>query len=302
MDVLSRYRPLVEEFDAFRAACERPLPTAVRVNTLKAPVERVLAAFSEAGVDAEQADWNDRVLRLDTDAPGNTWPYVLGWVNGQEEVSSLPATVLDPQPGETVWDACAAPGSKATQLADLMADRGTLVANDSNLGRLSALRSNAERLGVTNVAVTSEDARNYSLSRFDFDAFDRALVDAPCSCEGTVRKNPDALDDWDREHVDAVSGVQKGILRRAVQATRPGGVVVYATCTFAPEENEAVLDHVLDVEDCAVVPLETGLATRPGVTEWDGDEYDPEVERARRVYPHLNDTGGFFCAKLEVGG
>jgi NOL1/NOP2/sun family putative RNA methylase len=309
-DVLARYEPLVEDPAAFRAACERPLPTCVRVSDVKArrgdepladTVARVRAAFESEGVDAEAADWNPRVLRVDTDRPGSTWPYVHGWVHGQEEVSSIPPTVLDPQPGERVWDAAAAPGSKTTQIAALMDDRGTLVANDTNMGRLAPLRSNTERLGVTNTVVTHQDARNFSTKPLPFDEFDRALVDAPCSCEGTVRKNPDAVDDWSAEHVDHVAGLQKGVLRRALQATKPGGTVVYATCTFAPEENEAILDYALEAEDCRVVDYDLALDHHPGVTEWDGESYEDQVTRAKRVYPHQNDTGGFFCAKLEVG-
>jgi 16S rRNA C967 or C1407 C5-methylase (RsmB/RsmF family) len=183
-----------------------------------------------------------------------------------------------------------------------MDDAGRLVATDNNLGRIAALRSNAERLGVTNVAVTNEDARTHSLAPFDGERYDRALVDAPCSCEGTIRKNPDALDDWHLGHVEGVARVQKGVLRRAVQATQPGGSVVYSTCTFAPEENEAVLDHALAETDCAVRPIDLSLAHSPGVTEWDGESFAPAVERAARIYPHQNDTGGFFCAELEVTG
>ncbi|WP_233204237.1 RsmB/NOP family class I SAM-dependent RNA methyltransferase [Halegenticoccus soli] len=350
MNPLKRYLPLVDDEEAFLAACERPLPYVVRVNTIKASVERARAALDGEGVGYEPADWHPGLLRLDRGSAGATWPYFHGWLHGQEEVSAFPALVLDPRPGERVWDACAAPGSKTTQLSALMDDRGLVVGNDNNLGRLSALRSNAERLGVTNLAVTNQDARNFSLKPFEgardghrgrgengrgdgggdgsgdgdaggggngngdggegadgekpadpsFSAFDRALVDAPCSCEGTCRKNPDALDEWTMDHVRSVAGIQKGILRRAVQATKPGGTVVYSTCTFAPEENEAVLNHVLREEACRLVEFDAPLETSPGVTEWDGEEYDPSVERAHRVYPHQNDTGGFFCAKLEV--
>ena len=183
-----------------------------------------------------------------------------------------------------------------------MDDSGLLVANDNNLGRLSALRFNTERLGLTNVAVTRQDARNFSLKPLSLSAFDRTLVDAPCSCEGTIRKNPDALDKWSISHIEGVAGVQKGILRRAVQATREGGTVVYSTCTFAPEENEAVVDHVLENEACRVMAFETGLVSSPGITEWEGETYNDSVEKTQRFYPHYNDTGGFFCAKLEVTG
>ncbi len=302
MNPLERYEPLVDDTAAFRAACERPLPSVVRTNGIAATPARVRAAFDEEGVAYDRVDWHDGLFRLPEGSPGTNWPYVHGWTHGQEEVSVLPGLALDPQPGDRVWDACAAPGSKTTQIADAMNDEGTVIANDNNLGRLSALRHNAERLGVTNAIVTNQDARNFSMKPFAFDEFDRALVDAPCSCEGTCRKNPDVVDQWTIEHVHGVAGIQKGILARAVQATRPGGTVVYSTCTFAPEENEAVLDHVLGEEDCEIVDVDLPLETVSGVTEWEDETYHESVTKAHRVYPHHNDTGGFFCAKLRVGG
>ncbi|QIO22345.1 RsmB/NOP family class I SAM-dependent RNA methyltransferase [Haloarcula sp. JP-L23] len=300
MEPIERYRPIVDDWEAFRAACDRPLPSAIRVNTLKATVEDVRTALDEAGVTYDPVEWHDLLFVLPEDSPGRNWPYFHGWIHGQEEVSAVPATVLDPQPGERVWDACAAPGTKTTQLSALMDDTGEVVATDNNLGRISALRTNTERLGATNVAVTHEDGRNHSLKPFGGEEYDRALVDVPCSCEGTIRKNRDAFDDWSLSHVEGISGVQKGILTRAVQATKPGGTVVYSTCTFAPEENEAVLDYALAEEDCRVVDYDLDLTHREGVTEWQDDEFDPSVTKAKRIYPQHNDTGGFFCAKLEV--
>jgi len=301
MDVLERYDPLVEDPAAFYEACQRPLPSVVRVNTIKTTVGRAREALEEAEVGFEPVGWHPGLLRLEGQ-PGTNWPYVHGWLHGQEEVSAVPARVLGPDPGERVWDACAAPGSKTSQLAALMADEGLLVATDANIGRIAALRSNTERLGVTNAAVTHEDARNHSLKPFDGEPYDRALVDVPCSCEGTVRKNPDVLEEWGLDRVEGTAGVQKGILERAVQATREGGTVVYSTCTFAPEENEAVLDHVLGREACRAVEFDLPLEHSPGVTEWQGESFDRSVARAKRIYPHQNDTGGFFCAKLAVGG
>ncbi|WP_254280138.1 RsmB/NOP family class I SAM-dependent RNA methyltransferase [Haloarcula marina] len=302
MEPIERYRPIVDDFEAFRAACDRPLPSAIRVNTIKATVEEATRALDEAGVAYEPVDWHDLLFVLPEDSPGANWPYFHGWIHGQEEVSAVPATVLDPQPGERVWDACAAPGTKTTQLAALMDDEGEVVATDNNLGRISALRTNSERLGATSVAVTHEDGRNHSLKPFGGETYDRTLVDVPCSCEGTIRKNRDAFDDWSLSHVEGIAGVQKGILTRAVQATDPGGTVVYSTCTFAPEENEGVLDHVLGDEACELVDYDLGMTHREGVTEWEGEEFDPSVAKAKRIYPHHNDTGGFFCAKLEVTG
>jgi NOL1/NOP2/sun family putative RNA methylase len=302
MDPLMRYESLIDDFEAFLSACERPLPAVVRVNTIKTSVNRARRALDEAGVKYDACDWHPWLLVLPESQPGTNWPYVHGWLHGQEEVSAVPARVLAPQPGERVWDACAAPGTKTSQLSALMNDEGVVVATDSNLGRISPLRSNTERLGVTNVAVTHEDARNHSLKPFDGEPYDRALVDAPCSCEGTIRKNPDTLDEWTLDHVEGIAGVQKGVLRRALQATRVGGTVVYSTCTFAPEENEAVLDYVLTEEECEVVEFDLPLQAAPGIVEWEGQTFDEQVRRGKRIYPHHNDTGGFFCAKLEVTG
>jgi len=302
MDVLSRYEPLVDDPEAFRAACDRPLPHVVRVNTIKSDRDRARRALAAADITHEPTAWHPGLLRLPENQPGANWPYVQGWLHGQEEVSAVPARVLDPQPGERVWDACAAPGSKTTQLAALMDDTGLLVGTDVNIGRIAALRSNAERLGVTNLAISHEDARNHSLKPFDDEPYDRALVDVPCSCEGTIRKNPDTLDEWSLDHVEGIAGVQTDILARAVEVTRPGGTVVYSTCTFAPEENEAVLDHTIEDQPCRLAAFDLPLDHTDGVTEFGDRRFDDSLERAKRIYPHHNDTGGFFCAKLEVTG
>ncbi|MFO7926650.1 MAG: RsmB/NOP family class I SAM-dependent RNA methyltransferase [Halobacteriota archaeon] len=302
MEPLSRYDPIVGDPSAFHAACERPLPSVVRVNEIKSTADRVRRAFDEAGVEYVPVDWHDGLFRLGGgESPGNSWPFVHGWVYGQEEVSAVPAIALDPTPSERVLDCCAAPGSKTTQLAARMDDRGTLVGNDNNLGRLSALRSNAERCGVTNLVVTRQDARNFSLKPFSGEQFDRTLVDVPCSCEGTIRKNPDAVDNWSMDHIEGIAGVQKGILERSIEITQPGGTVVYSTCTFAPEENEAVLQYALDRADCRLVEYDLPLEHVPGLLEWDGETFADSMRKAKRIYPHHNDTGGFFCAKLEVG-
>jgi NOL1/NOP2/sun family putative RNA methylase len=303
MEPLSRYDPIVDDPGAFHEACRRPLPSVVRVNGIKATADRVRRAFEEEDVGFEPIEWHDGLFRLEEgESPGNSWPFVHGWVYGQEEVSAVPAIALDPGADERVLDCCAAPGSKTTQLAARMADRGLVVGNDNNLGRLSALRSNAERCGVTNLVVTRQDARNFSLKPFGGEPFDRTLVDVPCSCEGTVRKNPDAIENWSLDHIEGIAGVQKGILERSIEVTRPGGVLVYSTCTFAPEENEAVLQHALDRYDCRLLEYDLPLEHAPGLCEWDGTAFDESMRRAKRIYPHHNDTGGFFCAKLEVGG
>jgi len=300
MNPLERYESLVDDYGAFRDACDRPLPSVVRVNEIKADSERVRAALDQEGVQYEPVAWHENLLKLPEGKPGTNWAYVHGWLQGMEEVSALPALALDPDPGDRVFDTCAAPGSKTGHLADLMDDSGVLVANDNNLGRISALRHNTERLGVSNTVVTNRDARTFALEGVD--EFDGVVADVPCSCEGTCRKNPDALEKWSMDHVEGLVGVQKGILTRALQLTRPGGTVVYSTCTFAPEENEAVVDHALQTADCELVEWDAPLETTEGITEWQDEQFDDSLTKAHRVYPHFNDPGGFFVAKLRVGG
>ena len=295
-----RYADIVDDPDAFRAACARPLDTVVRVNPIKASRDHVITALEAEDIQTTGRDWSASTLELDTDTPGRTWPYQHGWIHGQEEISQLPATVLDPASDAVVWDAAAAPGGKATQLASMVRDGGFVVANDVNLGRLSALRANADRLGVDNLVVTNQDARVFSLDPIGIEHFDAALVDAPCSGEGTIRKNPAALDSWTEASVQSLASIQRGMLRRALNATVPGGIVVYATCTFAPEENEGVISAVCADGLCSIEPYETSIPHAQGVTAWKETTYDPSVRHAKRFYPHVSDTGGFFCARLRV--
>ncbi len=299
MESLRRYESIVPDFEAFLTALSTPLPTTVRVNTIRADPDRVKRAFEAADIRVTER-FIDTVLEVGTDKPGNTWPHVHGWIYGQEVVSTIPPRVLDPTPGETVWAAAAAPGGKATQLAALMDDQGLVIANDDNLGRLSALRSNADRLGITSMAVTQQDARNYSFEPLGIEAVDHALVDAPCTCEGTLRKNPDALEEAGPGASRGLANIQRDILVRAIKATRPGGSVVYSTCTFAPEENEGVVDAALAATDAVAVDFETQLPAEPGIDHWEGTPYDSSLQKTKRFYPHQTDTGGFYVAKLEV--
>lgn len=299
MGPLARYRPIIDDFEAFEAACSRPLATTVRVH--RQSPSTVRRAFAEAGIAAEPLAWDGSILVVDTDHPGRTLPAYLGWVDPQEAASCLPVPLLDIEPGDTVWDACAAPGSKTGHIADRLDDQGRIFATDDSLGRLSALRFNTERLGITSVAVDHIDARTVSPPTIGVDRFDASLVDAPCSGEGTIRKQPDVVSSWSIDHVKSLAGIQRGILQRAIEATAPGKSVVYSTCTFAPEENEAVIDAVRASHDCAIEPISLPIETRPGLDAWNGTTFHESVRHARRVYPHLSDTGGFFIAKLRVG-
>jgi NOL1/NOP2/sun family putative RNA methylase len=235
-------------------------------------------------------------LRLEVERPGKMIENMLGFIHIQEEVSFIPPLVLDPKPGQTVLDLCAAPGSKTTQICQAMNNLGLVVANEPSLARITSLRANCERLGAINVAITRYDGR-----RFPDHQFDRILVDAPCSSEGTARKDLKVLNRCSLKRSLDLQVLQLGLLSRAAKLLRPGGVLVYSTCTYAPEENEAVVDKVLENSkdslrlENASIP---GVKGCQGISEWEGAEFSEELKRTVRYYPHQNDTGGFFVAKM----
>lgn len=299
-----RYRPLLDDWDAFCTALARPLPTCIWTNVLRTTPDAVAARLAAAGVGAAALPWHPGAFRLpDAADAGRRLGYVAGGYHIQEEVSMLPVALLAPQPGERVLDLCAAPGNKTAQIAVAMGDVGTVVANDINAGRSRAIRGTLDRLGLRSVCITTADAARYPAAA---GLFDRVLADVPCSCEGTTRKQADpTFDDTPRRGRD-LPRLQAAILRRALRLCRPGGRVVYATCTYAPEENEAVVDAVLGHpigRGVRLLPAALpGFASAPGLTAWEGASYHPDLRNALRAWPHHNDTGGFFVAVLQKPG
>lgn len=296
MDHLERYRNIIPDFDGFLSILGLPLPTTVRINTLKTDKSRLLDRLDRADVAYQGLEWYPLGLRLGADRPGKMIEHVLGHIHIQEEVSMIPSIVLDPRPGDRVLDLCAAPGSKTTQISQATENRGLVIANEPSLARVTSLRSNCERLGAVNVAITRYDGRMFPQQQFD-----RVLVDAPCSSEGMARKDPKVLGRCSLKKSLDLQVLQIGLLKRAVQLTRSGGVIVYSTCTYAPEEDEAVVDDVLaEYRDtvCLEKASVKGLKGCPGLTEWDGTDFCDELKHCVRYYPHQNDTGGFFVARL----
>jgi len=293
MDYLDRYREIVPDYVAFRNIQCRPLSNSARINTLKIKREKLLERLEEEGVPFQSFSWYPLGLKLDTESPGKLLENLLGYIHIQEELSMVPSLVLDPQPNEIILDMCASPGSKTSQISQMMENRGLIIANEPSLARVAPLRSNCERLGVLNVAVTRYDGRNFPRGPFD-----RVLVDAPCSSEGRERRGPGVLSRCSRERSLDLMVLQIGLLKNALRLTKPGGVVVYST--YAPEENEMVVQGVLGKTGeyrlgTVCIP---GLQECPGITEWNGKKLNDELSCTARYYPHINDTGGFYVAKI----
>ena len=297
-EFLERYAPLVDDLPAFQAACRRALPRVVWANPLRADPAETAARIRARCPEAVPVAWRPHTFRLPPETQVGAWlEHLLGHVYVQEEAALWAGDLLEAKPGERVLDLCAAPGGKAAQAAVAMDDRGTLVANERKRGRLPSLRRTFDRLGVTCAAVTQHDALRFVAEPGSFDA---VMADVPCSCEGTSRKMTHGREDPGGRYRASIIQVQKAILRKAVKLCRPGGRVVYATCTYAPEENEAVLSAVSpdDTHIEAVTPP-VGLRTAPGLGEWEGRAFRPDAVHAHRIWPHHNDTGGFFVARLR---
>lgn len=263
-----------EGYAAYRAALERPQKRALRVNTLKIDTEAfcALADFplEPTGLTPESFFFGDDV------AIGKHPLHAAGLCYVQEPSAQVPAELLDARPGMTVLDLCAAPGGKTTQLAAGMRNAGLLVANEIVRSRAEALCGNLERLGVKNALVTC--ARPDALASVWSEFFERVLVDAPCSGEGMFRKDDSAVADWSPEHVRACALRQREILESAAILLKPGGRLVYATCTFSPDENEETITAFL-LRHADFTLLET-----------------------RRYYPHTSAGEGQFMAVMTRSG
>ncbi|RLG12650.1 MAG: tRNA methyltransferase [Candidatus Nanohalarchaeota archaeon] len=281
--------------------CKIPLRRAIRINTLKATVSECTQRLKDHGFILKPIPWTRHGFWIENKADialGNTLEHFLGYFYVQEASSMIPPLVLDPKKYETILDTCAAPGSKTTQMAEMMENTGLIIANDSNMSRIKALRYNLDKSGIINTIVTRMDAAKLNKSHIQFD---KILIDAPCSAEGTIRKDWKVLSRWSETLIHGLSRLQKHITTNAIHCLKPGGTMVYSTCTLAPEENEEVITNLLDKVKGLTVEKITldGLKTRPGIEEWQGRQYTEQVKNCARIYPQDNDSEGFFVAKIK---
>ncbi|TKJ43462.1 tRNA methyltransferase [candidate division TA06 bacterium B3_TA06] len=295
--MLSRFEEMGFDLSQFVPALLRPPSQTFRINTLKAEREQVLKSLSY--LEPEPVGWNDLVFRVKGRLKlGNLLEHFLGLIYAQDSSSTIPVTVLDPQPDEEILDMAAAPGSKATQIAAAMANTGLLVANDVSPKRIPSLTANLDRSGVLNTVVTRLPGQAYG--HIAAERFDRVLIDAPCSSEGTLSRSLKALEIWSKSAIKRLSATQRNLILSAYYCLKPGGVMVYSTCTFAPEENEGTVSHLLDkFPDAIVEPTDLeGLKTQPGFSEWRGEEFNPAVKNILRLFPHEHDGEGFCVARI----
>ncbi|OMQ26850.1 16S rRNA (cytosine(1407)-C(5))-methyltransferase RsmF [Serratia oryzae] len=282
--------------DDFIAACQRPLRRSLRVNTLKIGVTDFLAQVKDYDWRLEPIPWcaegfwierDDEALRL-----GSAAEHLSGLFYIQEASSMLPVSALFAYQDtpHRVLDVAAAPGSKTTQIAALMGNRGGIVANEYSASRVKVLHANISRCGVKNVALTHFDGRVFGAALPE--SFDAILLDAPCSGEGVVRKDPDAMSNWSAESVASIAATQRELIDSAFHALAPGGVMVYSTCTLNAQENQQVINALLATYGDAV-------SIEPLGELFPGAEQALTAEGFLHVFPQIYDSEGFFVARLR---
>lgn len=273
---------LGNEYEDFLQSLERPRAVALRFNPLK-------GAQPQLPFVGDNVPWEPQGYYYDPAARPGLHPYHEAGVYYLQEASAMSAVaMLDPQPGERVCDLCAAPGGKTTQIAGRMAGEGFLLCNEYSPKRAKILSQNIERLGVSNALVTNETVDRLAQKLPGF--FDRVLIDAPCSGEGMFRKEADAVTDWSQETVEMCAQRQAGILDAGATLLRPGGRLVYSTCTFAPEENEQAVTGFL--------ARNPDFSLENVAAPW----FTPAGEGQFRLWPHKLLGEGHFVAVLRKTG
>ncbi len=270
---------LGDEWDDFLYSYDNNRFQALRFNTLKvqSPEERMRILKTLKTSSDKKVSWANAAYYFDENVRPGKHPYhEMGLYYIQEPSAMSAAALLAPKPGMRVLDLCAAPGGKSTQLATYLGDSGLLVSNEINTQRSRILSQNIERMGIKNAIVTNEDS--FVLASHFPGFFNAIQVDAPCSGEGMFRKLPEAIEQWSMENVAICAARQKEILDNAAVMLKPGGTIVYSTCTFSKEENEDVIEYFLE--------------RHPDFT----------LEEMERFWPHKVDGEGHFVAKLVRRG
>lgn len=318
-----RMRELLgEEYRAFEASYEQEKVQGLRFNSLKTEKGKA-TDWEESGVKVlaentartmnmklTSVPWVKEGYYYPSDAkPGKHPFHEAGLYYIQEPSAMSVVELLDPKPGESVLDLCAAPGGKSSHIASRLKGEGFLLSNEIHPGRAKILSQNMERMGVGNCVVTNEDAG--SLAKVLPQFFDRIAVDAPCSGEGMFRKEEEAVKQWSEDHVKMCAARQREILEDAASMLRPGGIMVYSTCTFAPEENEGtILAFLKEHEDFYLEERECPKGLMHAVPKWAfyGQQEAGEtleniekfhLERAFRIMPHKTEGEGHFMAVLR---
>jgi NOL1/NOP2/sun family putative RNA methylase len=293
--LVSRFMRYVPDINEFLSAMEREPARYLRVNEIKISSGELKARLESKGFELENTILPEVFLvKKSPMSIGATTEYMLGQYYVQDLSSCLAVDALGARQDQTILDVAAAPGGKTTFIAQRMKNTGSVIALEPNERRARSMTFNLARCGVSNTAVFRLDGKDAG----KLGKFDRVLLDAPCSCEGVIAKDSSRKTSHSPGDVEYCSIRQENLVESAVRLVKPGGVLVYSTCSFAPEENEMVVDSLLkNCQNISVEPLPYGSE---GLTRFVDHDFSGQLKNARRLYPHLHNTTGFFIAKLRV--
>lgn len=282
---------------AFLEMMDTQRPVTIRVNSLKTQRAGLVKALTEKTVSMEPVDEVSKMaFKINSSKVpiGATPEYLAGHYMLQSAASMLAVRALAPQPGEKVLDMASAPGGKTTYIGQLMKNKGIIVANDMKTERTKALFYNCQRMGLTNVIITNYDGRKFPSCMKNFD---RILLDAPCTGLGVISRDPSIKAKRNMMDIYKAAHLQRELLRKAIDLCKVGGYVVYSTCSFAVEENEAVVDYACRSRYVKIV--DTGLELEnKAVTKYKDSHFNDRMKYCIRVLPHVHNMDGFFVAKL----
>jgi len=294
--ITERYSEIIDRPNDFTKVINKPLKQSFRINTIKGKKNEIVNKMKNYDPEIKNVNWYDNAFISNLTNLGSSIEHFTGQIYIQELTSMIPPLIVrDLLKENKILDCCAAPGSKTTQIADMMKNKGHIIANDARHARIKSLRGNLDRLGITNTTVTLRDFKSFPNT--DADIY---FVDVPCSSEGTIRKKNTIARKWKEKDYERFNKIQKGLLKKACQMAPTGSTVIYSTCTFAPEENENVVSAILNEENMKLRKISIdGMKIGKGITNWKKTEYDKEMEKCARIWPHHNDTDGFFIARME---
>jgi NOL1/NOP2/sun family putative RNA methylase len=297
--LVSRFLEYVPRIEDFLSKMERPPTKYIRVNTLRTTREELEGRLRSKGFQLESTVMPEVLAVIKAPlATGATTEYLLGHYYIQDLSSCLAVDALGVSEGETVLDVAAAPGGKTTFIAQKMNNTGAIIALERNERRARSMSFNIMRCGVYNTSIFRMDG--LQAHKFEM-KFDRVLLDAPCSCEGVIAKDITRKTSHTPQDVDYCSRMQDKLIEVAARCVKPSGILLYSTCSFAPEENEMVVDRLLRKfkNNITVEPISHGRSSR-GLTKFGDCRFDRQLKNAIRLYPHIDDTTGFFIARLRV--
>jgi NOL1/NOP2/sun family putative RNA methylase len=294
---VKRYMDLFgEDIEAFLKANEAEPRTYLRVNTLKISSNKLKRRLQKKEVSLQDVE-GALLVKESPFSLSSTPEYLLGYfyIQGIAEMQIAPLL----NPGESVIDMCAAPGGKTTHLAQIMGNKGFIIALDVNKNKIKALKANINRLGVTNTIVYSMSALHFTYKS------ERILLDAPCTGSGIIRKDPTRKYSRDSADIDFCSRLQKDLLKKGIENLKDNGILVYSTCSLEPEENEMVIDWALKNLPVEIEPIDFSVNYTPAVKGFRkpfGTNLHKDVVYCRRTLPHVHNCNGMFVAKLRRKG